>query len=149
VQAKDRERYLAYECKRLNVINYGTRSSLATRYVTQGMMRFLTEQYAEGLPVGCMLGYVMDGDLAFALQQVTKAIDDNKADLSLVAGPTPASAVPGIERFQTRHKRQADHIELRHLLLPFAIANQNAIVTGEVGQNIAEPSSEKCQSGAL
>jgi hypothetical protein len=122
----DRDRYLAYECKRLNVINNGTRSSLATRYVTQGMMRFLTEQYAEGLPVGCMLGYVMDGDLAFALQQVTKAIIDNNRPLALIAGPTSASAVPGAERFQTGHQRQATPIELRHLLLPFAITKPSA-----------------------
>lgn len=40
---RDRGRYLAYECKRLNVINSGSRSSLATVHLTQGMMRFLTE----------------------------------------------------------------------------------------------------------
>lgn len=115
---RDRDRYLAYECKRLNVINTGTRSSLATRYVTQGMMRFLTEQYAEGLSVGCMIGYVMDGDLPFALQKVTKAILDNKTPLGLLAGPTAMVAVAGTERFQTEHQRKADPIELRHLLLP-------------------------------
>lgn len=70
---RDRDRYLAYECKRLNVTNSGARGSLATPYVNQGMMRFLTEQYAEGLPVGCMLGYVMDGDLSFALKQISRA----------------------------------------------------------------------------
>lgn len=43
----ERDRYLAYECKRLNVVNSGSRSSLATVYVSQGMMRFMTEQYAE------------------------------------------------------------------------------------------------------
>src|SRR5258707_1312512 len=38
---QERERYVAYECKRLNVIHGGTRGSLATRYVKDGMMRFL------------------------------------------------------------------------------------------------------------
>jgi hypothetical protein len=116
---QDRDRYLAYECKRLNVVNAGARSSLATLYVTDGMMRFLTEQYAESLPVGCMLGYVMDGDLSFALKQVTKAIDDNKTPLALIAGPTSATAIPGTERFQTRHQRRVHPIDLRHLLLSF------------------------------
>src|SRR4051812_47614527 len=92
---QDRDRYLAYECKRLNVVNAGTRSSLATRYVTDGMMRFLTEQYAAGLPVGCMLGYVMDGDLPFALKQVSKAIGDNERALALMFGPTSGAAVLG------------------------------------------------------
>lgn len=40
---QERERYLAYECKRLNVIHREIRGSLATRYVKDGMMRFLTE----------------------------------------------------------------------------------------------------------
>ena len=118
---RDRDRYLAYECKRLNVTNSGTRSSLATPYVTQGMMRFLTEQYAEGLPVGCMLGYVMDSDLPFALQQVSQAIGASKNfRWALIAGPTAGLAVPCTERFQTGHQRAASPIELRHLLLPFS-----------------------------
>src|SRR3546814_17127279 len=54
--------------------NSGNRSSLATVYVTEGMMRFMTEQYAEQLPVGCMLGYVLDGDVPFSLQKLTSAI---------------------------------------------------------------------------
>lgn len=123
---RDRDKYLAYECKRLNVINGSTRSSLASRYVTQGMMRFLTEQYAEGLPVGCMLGYVMDGDLPFALQRVKKAIADNKTLLMLTAGPTPGPAAAGTERFQTGHQRKASTIELRHLLLPFSPAKRES-----------------------
>ena len=48
----ERERYLAYECKRLNVIGRSGRSSLATDYMRDGMMQFITNQYAEALPVG-------------------------------------------------------------------------------------------------
>lgn len=124
---RDRDYYLAYECKRLNVVNSSTRSSLATRYVTQGMMRFLTEQYAESLPVGCMLGYVMDGDLPFALQQVSHAITAHKTPLVLTAGPTAGQAMPGTERFHTGHQRATNPIELRHLLLPFLSAKQVAV----------------------
>ncbi|SEH62378.1 hypothetical protein [Magnetospirillum fulvum] len=112
----ERERYLAYECKRLNVINGGSRSSLATVYVTQGMMRFLTEQYAENLPVGCMLGYVLDGDVPFAKVRLADAIGSH-APLALTDGPTPLAAIETIERFRTRHNRSAgSEIELRHAL---------------------------------
>lgn len=112
----ERERYMAYECKRLNVINAGGRSSLATVYVTQGMMRFLTEQYAEHIPVGCMLGYVLDGDLTFARARLAGAIGSH-APLALIDGPTPLAAVETIERFRTRHARPAgSEIELRHAL---------------------------------
>ena len=113
----DRERYLAYECKRLNVINGGSRSSLATVYVTQGMERFLTEQYAEQLPVGCMLGYVLDGDVPFAQSRIADAIS-NHGPLALTEGPTPLATIESISRFITRHTRPTgSQIELRHALL--------------------------------
>jgi hypothetical protein len=126
---QERERYLAYECKRLNVIHSGARASLATRYVNDGMMRFLTEQYAEGLPVGCMLGYVMDGDLAFALTQISGAIAAQRTPLGLVAGPISAQPITGIERFSTGHQRpNKSTVELRHVLLPFSNSTQTSIV---------------------
>jgi hypothetical protein len=115
----NRERYLAYECKRLNVTHGGKRSSLATAYVAEGMLRFIESQYAERLPIGCMLGYVMDGDLQFAIKQLNKAITSHKP-LHLVIGPTAAAPIQQIERFCTTHNRTADtKIELRHALLPF------------------------------
>ncbi|WP_298109511.1 hypothetical protein [Bradyrhizobium sp.] len=117
----DRETYLPYECKRLNTIHQGRRSSLATPYVNDGLMRFVTEQYAEGLPVGCMLGYVMDGDLAFALQQVQAAIIAQATPLKSRGGITNGEATPSIERFRTDHERDVSaQIEVRHVLLPFA-----------------------------
>jgi len=122
----DRERYLAYECKRLNVINSGSRSSLATVYVTQGMMRFLTEQYAEQLPVGCMFGYVLDGDVPFAHSRIVEAIGGH-GPLALTEGPTPLMAIETIERFRTRHTRSTgSQIELRHALFsrPPAVATR-------------------------
>jgi hypothetical protein len=117
----ERKRYLAYECKRLNVITSGTRSSLGTRYVTEGVMRFVTEQYAEGLPIGCMLGYVMDGDIPFAVQQVHKAISANQSPLALVCAPVTAPKIDQIERFVTTHVRPTTKttIEVRHALLAF------------------------------
>ncbi|MDX8480822.1 hypothetical protein RFM41_30110 [Mesorhizobium sp. VK25A] len=115
----ERERYLAYECKRLNVINGGSRSSLATLYVTQGMMRFLTEQYAEQLPVGCMLGYVLDGDVPFAKARLASVIRSHPP-LAVIDGPTPLASIDTVERFQTRHTRPAGlEIELRHALFSY------------------------------
>jgi hypothetical protein len=135
---QERERYVAYECKRLNVIHDGARSSLATRYVKDGMMRFLTEQYAEGLPVGCMLAYVMDGDLPFSLTQVMVAIDAHKTPLALINGATQGQAIAGIERFSTLHKRANQTIiELRHVLLPFAGAQ--ASVSGQAAESTEAP----------
>ena len=114
---RERDRYLAYECKRLNVNNGGSRKSLATEYVTQGMMRFVTEQYAEDLPFGCMLGYVLDGDVPFAQTRIAKVIERH-APLNLTDGPTPLTGVETVERFQTKHSRPGgSDVILRHALI--------------------------------
>lgn len=116
----ERERYLAYECKRLNVRNAGGRASLATDYVVDGMMRFITEQYAHDLPMGCMLGYVIDGDMPFAQQRVSDAISAH-TPLGLQDGPSPRPALEGHVRFETKHLRSGNSaIDLRHTLLACA-----------------------------
>lgn len=123
---QERERYLAYECKRLNVSYNGSRQSLATDYVKDGVLRFITEQYAEGLPVGCMLGYVLDGDTQFALSRVHSAIETNKSRLGLAGAPNAGVAIESVERFFTNHLRPATkhEIQVRHAFLPFPAANK-------------------------
>ena len=125
---RDHERYLAYECKRLNVVQEGSRSSLATPYVREGVARFVTEQYAEGLPVGCMLGYVMDGDVAAAQTKVQGALDHHRSGIGLTAEPEPAPSIGGARRFLSRHLRAASgrEIEVRHALLPFSRGTSRA-----------------------
>lgn len=115
----NRESYVAYECKRLNIQSGKSRSSLATKYVTEGMMRYVKEQYAEGLPFACMLGYVVDGDMAFACQRIWKAIKEKKSELGLLSGPNPIGNLEGIQRFFTGHKRTGSSqlFEIRHALL--------------------------------
>lgn len=118
---QERARYLAYECKRLNVQHNGVRSSLATPYVKEGVKRFVTEQYAENLPVGCMLGYVVDGDVPFAKSRVHTAISANASEINLIAAPVADDPLDIIVRFSTRHLREmsSQEIEVRHALLPF------------------------------
>ena len=118
---QDRDCYLAYECKRLNVQRKDGTRSLATEYVTQGVCRFLTEQYAAGLPVGCMLGYVLDGDAPAASTKVLAAIAAQQTKIGLVGDPERRPSIGPSRRFSTRHERGADGcgIEVRHALLPF------------------------------
>lgn len=120
-------RYLAYECKRLNVHYNGARQSLATPYVNEGVKRFITEQYAEGLPVGCMLGYVLDGDIDFARGSVHTAINTNKDEIGLTGGPDNVPPIADIERFTTDHTRPATAsvIHVRHSFLPFPKRKSN------------------------
>ncbi len=108
---------LAIECKRLNVRNKkGERDSLAHEYVRKGMMRFVNRKYAPDLPLGGMIGYVMDGDIAFAFAAVKAKIRADAAALSCDLARSRDLAPP--QSFLTMHNRSPVEIELRHLLLP-------------------------------
>lgn len=115
----DRDLYIGYECKRLNVIHQKKRASLAMPYIKEGMMRFIKSQYSKDLPFACMLGYVMDGDIPFAKRQIWQGIKKTSKELLLINKPTPISNVAVFERFLTTHKRKDNVIELKHAFLPF------------------------------
>jgi len=118
---QERERYLAYECKRLNVVRNGGTRSLATPYVMEGIVRFITGQYATDLPVGCMLGYVLDGNVTTARTNVRAAINSHSGRIGLVGRPISDQPVGAIERLSSCHRRPSTgaHVEIRHALLPF------------------------------
>lgn len=134
---QDRDRYLAYECKRLNEHRGDGRRSLAGRYVRDGLVRFVSGQYSENLPVGCMLGYVVDGDLVFADESVRAKIVEFRSDMALVKEPRTSTAIGGTIRFYSRHRRESGNaeIEVRHALLPMQFG------LGDVASNGAERSS--------
>ena len=117
---QDHDRYLAYECKRLNDCGSGGRRSLAGSYVRDGLSRFVSGQYSENLPVGCMLGYALDGDLAFADRSVRAKILEFHMDMALVKEPRTGAAISGTVRFHSCHRHRSDgvEIEVRHALLP-------------------------------
>ena len=121
----DRTAYLAYECKRLNVTGAdGARRSQAGAYVGEdGMMRFVTEKYAEGLPLGCMMGYVMDGDVDFAFLRIEAAMMAERLALGLQGEHQADSPIGVVRRFVTGHVRDGRWMEIRHALLPFVRAN--------------------------
>ena len=123
---QDRERYLAYECKRLNEVRRDGRRSLAGEYVMHGLSRFVAEQYAENLPVGCMLGYVLDGDVPYAASSVRAKIVERRSDIALVIEPRDDVAIGTATRFYSRHRRASSgrEIEIRHALLPMRLATR-------------------------
>lgn len=119
---QDRDVYLAYECKRLNDVRDDGRRSLARDYVKEGLSRFVAERYSENLPVGCMLGYVLDGDAEWAASKVRSKIVECSQEIALVAAPRDEMAVGAAIRFSSRHRRPSsddDEIEIRHALLRF------------------------------
>lgn len=126
-----RSHYLGYECKKLNVKRAdGARRSEARDYVDKGMMRFVKGKYARDLPLGCMLGYVMDGDVQWAYTKVTAAVMSHGQALGVQGSPQPAPSIDTIQRFVTQHRGDDRSLEMRHALLPFAGKSASGLRAG-------------------
>ena len=117
------EIYLAFECKKLNVIHNGKRASLATDYVQDGMMRFITGQYAMGLTDGGMIGFVMDGLVDKAIHAVNASIKGRCVALQM---PSPyslssSSLRPNCQQIkETVHLLSGRNLILHHVFLSAA-----------------------------
>lgn len=117
-----REAYLAYECKCLNVTTNQGKRSRAGEYVVHGVLRFISERYSRDLPLGCMLGYVLDGRVSDAGVKVRRAIRTRAAEIDLVGGPACLPALRSSMQFETTHIRANSgiKIQIRHLLVSCA-----------------------------
>lgn len=112
--------YLAYECKRLNVPYPKGVKNLCVPYVEDGLMRFVTGQYSNGLPMAMMIGYVMNGDNGRARQGLRRVMEKRKATIGLKAEMDHPSPFGAPTRFRSTHTCRPGHsMEVEHLLLPW------------------------------
>ena len=116
----DEDVYLAYECKRLNV-TYGTRiRNYCGPYVDDGLMRFVSGQYAKGLPMATMIGYVMNGNNATARQGLRRVMKLRTVALRLTAEQDRLSIAGRPMRFASTHDCSSGHsMSVEHHLLPW------------------------------
>lgn len=116
----DEEVYLAYECKRLNV-TYGTRvRNYCGTYVDDGLMRFVSGQYAKGLPMATMIGYVMNGNNTTARRGLRRVMKLRAAALRLTAEQDRHSTAGRPMRFTSTHDCGSGHsMNVEHHLLPW------------------------------
>ena len=115
------EVYFAFECKRLNVVDNGRRRTLAPEYVTEGMMRFVTGQYASSVGDGGMIGYVLDGRCDDAIQLVGQNVNSRASELRLVSATTLAASSlrphNGAVRETAHDAKPSRHFRLHHVFL--------------------------------
>lgn len=112
--------YFAFECKRLNLVDSSRRQSKAGEYVSNGLMRFIDGRYGRGLDSGGMIGYVMDGDVRWAIVAVDRVIRSRREVLRLL-GEKLANCplMLGHEQIrETRHEMEGQILRMFHLFLP-------------------------------
>ena len=114
------EVYFAIEAKRLRVRSTeGKMDAGNDDYVNEGMMRFVTGQYAPFMVTGAMLGYVYDGDIKKACSGVAGYIDGKIHELKLMPPQklTKSSIVDSKTVYETRHDLRKRVFTLYHIFL--------------------------------
>ena len=111
----DEDVYLACECKRLNVPYKTGVRGLVGEYVDEGLMRFVSGQYANGLPLAMMLGYVMNARTEHARRGLRRAMSIRSAAIRLQMERDAPVEVGYPLRFNTTHACSQHHtIEVMH-----------------------------------
>lgn len=77
------EVHFAFECKRLYALVNGSWEALASKYVDEGMTRFVEGQYSARMNHGGMIGYVLNGNTAQAKRQVERNISEKRQSLRM------------------------------------------------------------------
>jgi hypothetical protein len=117
--------YFCLECKRLNVVRGGTTRAYASEYVNEGMIRFITGQYARAVRQGGMLGYVLDGDVPRAMDNVEDNIRQQCKALCILepVGFIQSTVLASDNRVkETWHQRahETELFRIHHLFMPKA-----------------------------
>jgi hypothetical protein len=114
--------YFCLECKRLNVMRGGQVRSYASEYVTFGVVRFVSGQYASKVRQGAMLAYVLDGNTTQAIRNVESNLTARHAALGMeppgAFGPSTILACDHRVK-ETRHRRshETGSFCLHHLFM--------------------------------
>jgi hypothetical protein len=113
------ETYFLIEAKRLYVTYpSGKTEALVTDYINDGMMRYVTSQYASKMTEGAMLGYVCNGTVPVAKYALSAEVDKQAVKLRLAengAWQESALAVaPPVD--ETCHKLDNRDFTMYHIL---------------------------------
>jgi hypothetical protein len=112
--APDETIYFCLECKRLNAIVNGKKRPGGSEYVANGMMRFVSGQYANAVRHGGMLGYVLDGDVVGATANVESNVSSQHVSLCMeppgVLQPSSVGAEIPTAR-ESRHSRAGQSVK--------------------------------------
>ena len=114
------EVYFAIEAKRLRVRSAGGKLDAGNDdYVKDGMMRFVTGQYAPFMKSGAMLGYVYDGDTGKARSGIAKYIQHKAKQLKLMPPRRLAKSyiLPNKPIDETRHDLRKRSFTIYHIFI--------------------------------
>ncbi|OPY85517.1 MAG: hypothetical protein A4E65_00109 [Syntrophorhabdus sp. PtaU1.Bin153] len=114
------EVYFAFEAKRLRFQSSGRLVLGNDQYVKNGMMRFVSGQYAPLMEAGGMIGYVFDGNKEQARLDVDRYVTNHAGELQLRPPHqlVPSSMLGHIAIDETGHDLEIRPFIIYHLFVP-------------------------------
>lgn len=121
------KQYFAWECKRIGDPKGGeSDDTLISKYISQGIRRFIDEEYSKDLDNAGMLGYVLSGTAADIVKALNSSMSDPHSKQKLNSSHHLDLLSPPITGFNdiyiSQHTRTAKPIRLHHLFLTFNFA---------------------------
>jgi hypothetical protein len=117
--------YFAWECKRVGDKRVNKKYAvLIPGYITEGILRFIDEDYSAGLDDAGMLGYVLAGDVTNIVHDINASMHHPHRARPLSTSdhlvPAPSIGI-FVDVYQSHHKRTTSQtaIRLHHLFLTF------------------------------
>lgn len=113
------ETYFPVEAKRL-FVTYpkGAKASLVTDYIDDGMMRYVSGQYASKMTEGAMLGYICDSTVPITRNALSSEVAKQSGKLQLAGNgswqPSALAITPSID--ETRHNLGNRSFTMYHIL---------------------------------
>lgn len=118
-RGKGLETYFPVEAKRL-FVTYpsGKNASLVTDYIDDGMMRYVTGQYASKMTEGAMLGYVCDSTITKARSALSAEVDKQALTVRLGENGSWQGSVLAVTPLgdETRHDLGNRSFTMYHIL---------------------------------
>ena len=85
-------------------------SQQQTEYITKGIERFLTGHFKD--KNGCMLGYIVNGEIAQILLKINNKIETQKNKIEII---NPTSFISNLQIFESNHNERT----IKHLFLNY------------------------------
>lgn len=114
------EFYFAWECKRIGLAD----NNLRSKYISEGLVRFINGEYSSKRDTAGMLGYILDSDASTLANEINKSMLRRKKH-PILSSSDHLNLADAIEEFSdvyiSSHSRLngLGDIELYHLFLSF------------------------------
>jgi hypothetical protein len=112
--------YFVLEAKRLRVrLPDGRQKSGNSEYIKEGMMRFVSGQYAPLMETSAMIGYVFDGKIDEARAGIDQAVQHKAEELKLKSPKKlmPSPILPGDTVDETNHDLNTRSFTIYHIFV--------------------------------